>query len=232
MPPLISVWHARLRPRSRVVISALLPLSLTLFSIPASAQGVRAPVQKAPRTIPLPRGTITISGGVMVPMAHDLVTDLWNPGPALSVAAYRTVNRLISLGFGAEAAYFAFNEGGFAVKYPGVTSHPLSLGYLHFYVGWRFQMWSGSGIVPTLGATVGASKLTRASHQERPAGVRITYYDIPGRFRLTGGATLGLDFPLSKSFALSLEGRALYLMNDPEASVLASGRLGMRFTLE
>ncbi len=232
MPPLIPVTHTPRRPRLRAAIVSLLPVALILFSIPSLAQDVRVPARSGVRTIPLPRGTITISGGVMVPMAHDVVTDLWNPGPTLSVAAYRTVNRLVSLGFGAEGAIFAFNEGGFALKYPGVNPHPLALGYVHFFVGWRFQMRSGGGITPTLGATIGASKLTRASHQERIAGVRVTYYEIPGRFRLTGGATAGLDFPLGSSFALSLEGRALYLMNDPDASALVSGRLGVRLTLE
>lgn len=232
MPPLIPVCHARLNARSRVAPCALLIFALFLLCTIASAQDVRAPAQGASRTIPLPRGTITISGGVMVPLAHDVVTDFWTPGPALSVGVYRTVNRLVSLGFGAEMALFAFDQGGFALKYPGVTPHPLALGHLHLFVGWRFAMRSGSGIIPTLGATVGASKLTKASHQERIAGVRTTYYDIPGRFRLTGGGTVGLDVPLGRSFAVSVEGRVLYLVNDPDASVLASGRVGVRLTLE
>ena len=48
---------------------------------------------------------------------------------------------------------------GFALKYPGVTSHPLALGYVHFFVGWRFQMRSGGGITPTLGATIAAQPI-------------------------------------------------------------------------
>ena len=232
MPPLIPVCQSRRQTRLRAAAFIHFTICCILFSFTSFAQNVRVPAQGTSRTIPLPRGAITISGGLMVPLAHALVTDLWKPGPAASIAAYRTVNRLVSLGFGAEAAMFGFDDAGFALKYPGVTPHPLSVGYLHFYVGWRFQMRSGTGVIPTLGATVGASKLTKALHQERISGVRTTYYDIPGRFRLTGGGTVGLDFPLSRLVALSLEGRALYLMNDPDASVLVGGRLGLRFSLE
>jgi hypothetical protein len=73
--------------------------------------------------------------------------------------------------------------------------------------------------------------MTKAVYQERVAGVRQTYYEIPGMSRATVGATAGVEIAMNRNLSLAIEGRGLYLHNDPEVGFLAGGRLGLRINV-
>jgi hypothetical protein len=167
----------------------------------------------------------------MVPLSHNALTQFWNLGPSAALAMYVNVNRYVALGVGAEAALFFFDRQAFEGRFPSVPVHQLNTANLHIFVGWKYTGRLGSFLCPTLGATIGASKMTKAVYQQRVAGVRQTYYEIPGMTRATLGATAGLEFVLSRSLALLLEGRAQYLHNDPEAAILGGARTGLRINI-
>jgi hypothetical protein len=167
----------------------------------------------------------------MVPLSHASLKEFWKPGPSAALAIYVNVNRFVALGLGAEGALFFFDRSSFEGRFDTVAVHELNTANLHIFLAWKYTGRLGSFLSPTLGATVGASKMTKALYQQRVAGVRQTYYEIPGMMRVTVGATAGLEFVLSRSLSLMLEGRAQYLHNDPEAAILAGARAGLRINL-
>ncbi len=72
--------------------------------------------------------------------------------------------------------------------------------------------------------------MTKAVYEVRNTlGVRETYYNIPGRMRLTLGVSPGIEFAFNRGVALVVEGKVLYLHNDPETGFLAGGRCGLRW---
>ncbi len=72
--------------------------------------------------------------------------------------------------------------------------------------------------------------MTKAVYETRSSeGVRITYYNLPGRMRLTIGLSPGMELSIHRGLAMVIEGRVLYLHNDPEAGLLAGGRFGLRW---
>ncbi len=175
------------------------------------------------------KNSIVVAGGVMVPVTHASLKDFWNLGPAGGLTVYANVNRFVSFGAGVEALLLSFDDGAFSARYPGVSAHPLRTANLHLFVTWKYTGRLGSVLCPTFSASLGGSKMTKALYEERIAGVRTTYYSHPGRMRLTIGVSPGLEFAMSRGLALVIEGRALYLHNDPEAGLLAGGRCGLRW---
>jgi hypothetical protein len=183
------------------------------------------------RVVPkVPKNSLIVSAGWMVPLSHNALKEFWNPGPSTSLALYVNVNRFVALGVGAEATLFRFNQGAFEEAHLGVAPHKLNTANLHLYVAWRYTGHLGPVLSPFLGASLGASQMTKAVYQVRDTnGIRHTYYEIPGLTRLTLGGSAGLDLNLSRFLSVVLEGRAQYLHNDPEAALFAGGRFGMRF---
>jgi len=172
---------------------------------------------------------VVLTGGVMVPLAHPSLKDFWNLGPSAALTVFANVNRFVSFGAGAEGSLLFFKDGTFSTRYPGVSAHPLKTANLHLFVAWKYSGRLGNVVAATLSASLGGSKMTKAVYEERIAGVRTTYYNIPGRMRLTLGFSPGIEFAFNRSIALVIEGRVLYLHNDPEAGLLAGGRSGLRW---
>ncbi len=212
--------------------SPMLPLVLFVVLVPPSAaqnQSERARLITTRPAQRLLKHSIVVAGGVMTPVTHVSLKRFWNVGPAASVMIFTNVNRYVSFGAGMEATTLSFNDGAFQKQYPGVTAHPLWTANLHLFVAWKYTGRLGNVVSPTFSATVGGSKMTKAVYEERIAGVRTTYYSIPGRMRLTVGLTPGVEFSIHRGLAMAVEGRALYLLNDPEAGLLAGGRIGLRW---
>ncbi len=211
--------------------AVLLFVLLLLLVLPSAAQDTpaRAPLLPLRQAQRLLKNSFVFAGGVMMPVTHASLKDFWRLGPSAVLAVYTNVNRFVSFGAGAEASTLSFNDGAFSERYPGVASHPLWTVNLHLFVTWKYTGRLGSVVSPTFSASLGGSKMTRAVYEERIAGVRRTYYSIPGRMRLTLGVTPGVEFAINRGLSMVVEGRALYLHNDPEAGLLAGGRCGLRW---
>jgi hypothetical protein len=214
--------------RSLVVFLLALLVSLSL-PLPVQTQQDKAPLVQLRPMRRLLKHSVVVAGGVMTPLTHPSLKDLWKLGPSFALTVYANVNRLVSFGAGAEGSLLLFNDGAFSARYPSVSPHPLKTANLHLFVAWKYTGRLGAVIAPTISASVGGSKMTKAVYEERIAGVRQTYYNIPGRMRLTLGVSPGVEFTFNRSLALVLEGRMLYQYNDPEAGLLAGGRCGLRW---
>lgn len=209
-------------------------LLLAVSIIPASLLTAQTQPDQARLLLPrpaqrFPKNSIVVVGGVMTPLAHASLKDFWNLGPSGGLTVYVNVNRLVSFGAGAEVSTLSFNTGAFTERFPGITAHSLWTANLHLFVTWKYTGRLGSVLCPTFSASLGGSKMTKAVYEERIAGVRTTYYNIPGRMRLTLGVTPGIEFAINRGLSMVVEGRALYLHNDPEASFLVGGRFGFRW---
>ncbi len=209
-------------------------LVFVLFVVLVPPSGAQNQPDRARLLTPRPaqrllKHSIVVAGGVMTPVSHISLKRFWNMGPAASVTIFTNVNRYVSFGAGAEATTLSFNDGAFQERYPGVTPHPLWTVNVHLFVAWKYTGRLGRVVSPTFSASVGGSKMTKAVYEERIAGVRTTYYNLPGRMRLTVGLTPGVEFSIHRGLAMAVEGRALYLLNDPEAGLLAGGRFGLRW---
>jgi hypothetical protein len=214
--------------RSPVVPLFALLVSLPL-SLPAQTQQEKAPLVQLRPTQRLLKHSVVVVGGVMTPLTHPSLKDFWKLGPSFALTVYANVNRFVSFGAGAEGSLLFFNEGAFSSRFTSVPTHPLKTANLHLFVTWKYTGRLGTVIAPTFSASVGGSKMTKAVYEARIAGVRQTYYNIPGRMRLTLGVSPGLEFAFHRGLALVLEGRMLCLYNDPEAGLLAGGRCGLRW---
>lgn len=212
--------------------SPVLLLILFVILVPPSAaqnQPNRARLLTPRPAQRLLKHSIVVAGGIMTPVTHISLKRFWNVGPAASVMIFTNVNRYVSFGAGAEATTLSFNNGAFAAHFPNVPAHPLWTANLHLFVAWKYTGRLGSVVSPTFSVSLGGSKMTRAVYEERIEGARTTYYNLPGRMRLTVGLSPGLEFSIHRRLAMVVEGRALYLHNDPEAGLLAGGRFGLRW---
>ena len=175
--------------------------------------------------------TIEILGGMTLPLSHDGITDFWLRGPSANVCLMVRMKDNFKVGIGAEAALFTFRLGAFNERYPGVTPEAKNLGLLHVYLAFRNYIRPSLRFSPYIGAQVGFARLTGAEQKEVINGVLITYYDIPGTTRLTFGASAGIDYYISRTTAVQLDIRGMYMNNDPNLGITASVQLGAKFSL-
>jgi len=214
-----------------IILRVVLGFSIAWGSVyaqqTAPSQEKKAVLLPRPSTR-IPRRSIVMSAGLTVPLSHSHLTDFWTMGPGGSFAFFAQVHRLVSLGVGAEGSMLFFRSGAFETQFPGVSYEKRNLGLLHLYVTWRYAFLSKPPVSPFIGASVGAAKATLAVYQTTVNGIRTTYYEIPGRTRLAVAGLLGADFYLDRTVALEVEGKALYLYNDPEVGLSLSVRAGVR----
>jgi hypothetical protein len=213
------------------VLWALLGCGIAWSSV--CAQQTALPQEKKavllPRPAPrIPRRSIVMSAGLTVPVSHHHLTDFWSMGPGGSVAFFAHVHRLVSVGVGVDGSMVFFRSGAFETQFPGVSSEKRNLGLLHLYLAWRYAFVSKPPVSPFIGASVGAAKATSAVFETTVNGIRATYYEIPGRTRLAVAGVLGADFFLDRTTAVEVEGKAVYLYNDPEVGLVVSVRAGVR----
>lgn len=175
--------------------------------------------------------TIEITGGATFPMSHSALTDFWTRGPSGGACFLFRANDVMRVGVGAEVAYFSFRRGAFAEAYPGVPLQVSHLTTVHIFLAVRNYLRPGLRLSPFFGAEVGVLRVTGAEYKEIIGGVRHTYYEIPGMSHLTGSVSAGLDFYISRRVALQLQGRAVYVVNDPETGLLLTAHAGVKFAL-
>lgn len=194
----------------------------------AAPQQEKAAVLRPQPASRIPRRSIVLSAGLTVPVSHSPLTDFWTMGPGGSVAFFAHVHRLVSVGVGGEGSMLFFRSGAFETRFPGVSYEKRNLGLLHLYLTWRYTFVAQPPVSPFIGASVGAAKATLAVFETTVNSMRTTYYEIPGRTRLAVAGLLGADFFLDRSVAVEIEGKALYLYNDPEVGLSLSVRAGVR----
>jgi hypothetical protein len=86
-------------------------------------------------------------------------------------------------------------------------------------------------VSPYVGMTLGATHASEAIYGDVIDSVRISYYDLPARSRLTIGLALGADIYITRWLAAELEVKTNYIHHDPDFGVASFVRGGFRFTL-
>jgi len=175
--------------------------------------------------------TIEITGGATFPMSHSALTDFWMRGPSLSTCFLFKANDGIRFGVGAEVAHLSFRRGAFEVAFPGVPLQVKHLTTVHIFLAVRNYLRPSVRLSPFFGAEVGVLRVTGAEYKAVIGGVRHTYYEIPGMSHLAGAVVAGIDYYVSRRIAVQLQGRAVYVVNDPETGILLTAHAGMKFTL-
>ena len=137
----------------------------------------------------------------------------------------------MALGVGFDAAVFFFGRATFALKYPGVPLQARDIAFLNVYIISTYSLLSGKRLNPYIEANIGVSRLTEATYRQNVQEVRVIYYEIPGRTRLTFALGGGVDVSLLRWMSFRAEANAAYVLNDPNAGLIFSLRGGPRFPL-
>jgi hypothetical protein len=175
--------------------------------------------------------TFELLGGMTIPMSHASLKNLWLRGPSARVAFYFKANDRTRFGVGIDAALFSFRRGMFAAIFPGVPVQAKNLTTIHVYMGMRNYLKPSVRMTPFLGAEVGVVRCSGAEYKAIISGVRHTYYDIPGMAHLAASVSAGVDYYLVPHLAVQLEGRAIYVVNDPDMGLFLTAHAGFKFAL-
>ncbi|HET6272207.1 MAG TPA: hypothetical protein VFG32_04455 [Bacteroidota bacterium] len=199
-----------------------IPLALAQDEHPASPSALAHPYRKQ---------SLIISFGAGIPQSRNGLTSFWEMGPSISVKFMVNVNRALAFGMGLDLAYLKFNEQSFQSELPGipVRSKDITLGMLSLAM--KYSLLPSMRVSPFVGATLGATRLTGAVYKETVDSVLVTYYNIPGRTRLTFGLTAGVDIYLVRWLALQMEAKTSYVHNDPNLGFTSFLRAGIRLSL-
>lgn len=182
--------------------------------------------------VPFPKKqTITLSFGAGIPQSRDGITRFWDMGPSGSATFMVNVSKPVSFGVGVDAALLKFNESAFRFAFPNITVRSRDVLMANVYIAMKCVLMPSMRFTPFLGASIGATHVSEAVYQEVVDSVRVTYYNIPGRSKLTIGVTAGVDTYLARWITFELEAKANYVHNDPDLGVASFIRGGFRFTL-
>jgi hypothetical protein len=99
------------------------------------------------------------------------------------------------------------------------------------YIAMKCALMPSMRFSPFVAATIGATHISEAIYGDVIDSVRVTYYSIPGRNKLTLGISAGADLYLARWITFELEAKANYVHNDPDLGVASFIRGGFRFTL-
>lgn len=211
----------------RLVQSLFLIVLLAMMS----ATGRSQPRDVAPSTQGGKRQTLTISFGAGIPQSRTGLTAFWNGGPSGSAKFMVNVSRAVALGIGVDAAVLKFDEPAFRVAYPTVPVQSKDIVMGSVYLAATCLLLPSMRVSPYVGMTVGATHASEAIYGDVIDSVRVSYYDLPARSRLTIGFALGADIYIVRWLAVELEAKTNYVHHDPDLGVTSSVRGGFRFTL-
>jgi hypothetical protein len=175
--------------------------------------------------------TIEVVGGITLPLSHAGLTDFWLRGPSLGATFLVRANYNIKFGVGGEAALFSFRRGAFALAYPGIVTQARNLATVYLYIAVRNYLKPSVRMTPFIGAEIGVLRTTGAEYKDFVAGVRNTYYEIPGMSHLASSVSAGVDYYIFRRTALQIHGRALYVFNDPNTGLLFTVHAGVKIAL-
>ena len=193
------------------------------------AVGGRVQAQKPPVPV-IPVRSVTVSGGFSWPLTRHGLTQYWSPGPSGAVEFNVRIRRRYLLGVVVDVSAYWFRAGRFAQTNPGVTLENKPVAHITIALTGRYELLPERRIGPYFGLSVGASRLTEAVEQQVIDSVRVTYFNIPGRTRLSATGIIGVVVQMTRGFGLEAEGRLLYIHNDPDAGLIFGIRTGVRFS--
>ena len=199
----------------------LVCLMLLCCAGPAVAQRPVAPT--------LPLRSVMLSGGMSWPLSRQGLTEYWRAGPDGGVEFDVRVRRRFLVGMGIDAAALLFRASRFVQNHPGVVLRNTPVAQVTVALTGRMEFFPEKRFGPYLGLSVGASRLSAAVYQEVVDSVRVTYYSIPGRTRLSAGGNAGVVFHATRWLGFEAECRLLYVHNDPDTGVSIAFRSGVRF---
>jgi hypothetical protein len=175
--------------------------------------------------------TLEVWGGMGIPLTHKSFTEFWKRGPALGMGLTVRMTNNVKIGFGAEAALYAFQRGAFAERFPDLPVYVRHQALVHLYLFIRNFFYPGRRFSPYLGGDLGFARISGAENKDLINGVRVTYYEIPGATRLAVGTVAGADYYFFKGFAVQADLRLMYLHNDPNVGLFFLLRVGAKFKL-
>jgi hypothetical protein len=185
---------------------------------------VRAPYNPRQRTL-------EVWGGIGHPFNYGSFKRFWMRGPAAGFALYLRATDEVKIGFGSEATLFSFREGNFAKYYPTVPAQVKDIAALNVFLALRRYFRPAMRWSPWIGGEVGFTRISGAEYKEIVNAVRVTYYEVPAAYRLTGTLTTGVDYFVSRRIAVQMEARLSYLHNDESLGLAIGVRGGVKFTL-
>jgi opacity protein-like surface antigen len=197
----------------------------------ASAQNDHAVQSPSLSPPPYQKQSLTLSFGAGIPQSRTGLTSFWEMGPSVSVKFMIHVNRALAFGIGLDVAHLWFKEHSFQSRFPGIAVRPQDITMGALSLAMKYSLLPTMRFSPFVGATVGATRLSEAVYRETVDSVRVTYYNIPGRTRLTFGLTAGLDIYVVRWLSLQLEAKTTYIHNDPDLGFASFLRGGIRLTL-
>lgn len=179
-----------------------------------------------------PRGkTVDVTLGATFPISHAGLKEFWMLGPSGGVCFLFKATEQMRLGIGGEASLFSFRRGTFQRAFPEAEIQESLLSTVYLYIALRHYMAPRDRLSPFVGAEIGVLRSTGAEYKPVIDGVRRTYYDVPDIARLTGSVSAGLDYYIFRVIAVQVQGRAVYVVNDPNIGVLLTAHAGLKFAM-
>ncbi|MBP1691990.1 MAG: hypothetical protein H6Q32_1342, partial [Bacteroidetes bacterium] len=175
--------------------------------------------------------TVDVTFGITFPLSHTGLKEFWMQGPSGNVCFLFKASETTRLGIGGEAALFSFRRGTFQLTFPEAELQESVLSTVHLYIALRHYLMPRARMSPFFGAELGVLRSTGAEYKPVIDGVRRTYYDIPDIARLTGSVSAGLDYYIFRLISLQVQGRAVFVANDPNIGTLFTAHAGFKFAL-
>lgn len=189
-----------------------------------------ARAQKSPPPV-LPVRSVLIGGGMSWPVAHDGLTRYWRAGPTAAVEFDVRIRRRFLVGVAVDVAALWFRSSRFIQSNPGVPLHNTPVAHITIALTGRVELFPEKRFGPYIGLSIGASRLTAAVYQQVIDSVRVTWFNLPGRTRLSVGGIAGVTFHATRWLGVEAESRLLYVHNDPDAGLMVLLRAGLRFNI-
>ncbi len=205
---------------------------------PQSKPPSKAPPVSQPKPPPKPESrlqgkkvSIILQGGAGFPIAKDSLTDIWRYGPNFSLDLLTSVSRRFSVGLGVDLTVLRWSYAGYYEKYPtGPPPLDRKVIWWDLYLLGRYVFIRDRALTPYATFKIGATRPTPASFKQVVDSVKITYYSVPARTRLSIGASAGIDAAITDELAFVAEANAVLVHNDPVLGAAVSIRGGFRMT--
>jgi len=207
-------------------------LLMAALIVVVAAEGSAQQATRSPSPV-LPAGgpSLWIFGGMSWPLSRSGFTEYWQAGPAGAVDFTTNVSRRLSVGIELDAAAYWFRAEKFVASHPGVPLRNTPVAMINIALIGRYELMKGKKFGPYIGLALGAVRITEAVYQQIVDSVRVTYYSIPAKTRLTMACIGGAEYKVSRKFALDGEARLMYVHHDPDVGLTLTVRAGVRFTL-
>jgi len=205
-------------------------LPLLLLSAATAFSQVDQP-ENSQTPSPYKKQSLIVAFGTGMNHSRDGMTSFWDVGYSGSLKFMVNVSKPVSFGVGIDVAQLHFNEQSFRNTYPTVPVQSNNIIMSNVYIAMKWMMMPSMRLSPFAGITLGATHLSDAVYKDIVDSVRVTYYSLPGRTRLTVGISLGASLYITHWISLDLEAKSNYVFHDADLGASSFLRGGFRFTL-